>query len=337
MVDYIKHLLKFHDCVIIPGLGGLISHYEPAKRSLSTSTISPPSKKIAFNPSLRQNDGLLINHIMIKEGLTYKQSEEAVTEFKVEVEKSLQATGSYLFMAIGRLSYDEQKSLQFFPIIKENLLINSFGLSRVVAQPIHRLKEAYEESNATEFTKVIELTPVEIEEEQHDDIEIPIYKPWYFRTAAAVGLIFLMMTAGINLYQGDISSEQFSFLPKINTTTELSEGLQLNNALYELNEPSKEDFNLYNNVIVEKTNIISNSSVTSNNKFYIIIGSFLNETRMNKEIANMQSKNFNVTTLQGPKGYTRVALVFSENNVVKSTQLKEVRKNVNSEAWMLNN
>ena len=57
--NYICELLYDHDCVIIPGLGGFIANFEPARIIRKQHTIMPPSKKIAFNGKLKNNDGLL--------------------------------------------------------------------------------------------------------------------------------------------------------------------------------------------------------------------------------------------------------------------------------------
>ena len=65
---YINKLLNLHDCVILPGFGGFVTNYVNAKVS-EKNIFSPPRKIVAFNRNLKNDDGLLINYIINKEGL----------------------------------------------------------------------------------------------------------------------------------------------------------------------------------------------------------------------------------------------------------------------------
>ncbi len=60
---FIRELLFGHDCVIVPGFGGFIGNYTPARIDKSTSTFYPPVKQISFNRNLNHNDGLLVGRI----------------------------------------------------------------------------------------------------------------------------------------------------------------------------------------------------------------------------------------------------------------------------------
>ena len=102
MVEHIITLLKKHDYVIVPGLGGFITHHEPARRNMGSNTISPPSKKLAFNRSLKENDGLLVNHLTMT-GISPAQAQQNIDLFIATVEESLQQTGAYLLSGIGKL------------------------------------------------------------------------------------------------------------------------------------------------------------------------------------------------------------------------------------------
>jgi hypothetical protein len=60
---FIRELLFSHDCVIVPGFGGFIGNYNPARIDKSTSTFYPPVKQISFNRNLNHNDGLLVGRV----------------------------------------------------------------------------------------------------------------------------------------------------------------------------------------------------------------------------------------------------------------------------------
>lgn len=341
MVDYIKDLLRFHDYVVIPEFGGFISHYESAKRNMATSTISAPSKRIAFNESLKENDGVLVNYLKSQKGWSLENANSKIADFKIEIEEALQSNGEYEFAGIGKLQLSNSGSLQFHPVLKENLLLNSYGLERVVAQPILRIKEAFEEQQAIVVKEFVEAKNENIQPLHQEQV----YQPWYFRAAAVIGIGFLMTTIGMSLFNGNLSGEQLSLLP-VQQSPRVYEGIQSQTLNIELDQLKVSDVHLYEAVkvvveavpestsVVEKaidTKVISNSTTT----YQIIVGSFLNETRMNREIATMQSKGFIVKTIEGPNGYTRVALVFDANTTSKHQKLQEIRASVNADAWML--
>ncbi|MEZ5009654.1 MAG: hypothetical protein R2753_16020 [Chitinophagales bacterium] len=346
MVAYIKDLLRFHDYVIIPTLGGFITHYEPAKRSISTGTIAAPSKKIAFNQSLREDDGLLINYLVTQKGISQAKAKAKVLDFIEEIQEALNDHDFYLFSGIGKLQLDVSGNYQFLPILKENLLLESYGLERVVAEPIQRIKEAFE----TNQEKVIDIATAEtvnvlnepVEEHELTVVKEKEYQPWFFRAAAVIGMGFIMTTVGISLFNGNVSGDQLSLFP-VQQKVEIFEGVAAIENNIDLAQPKLSDVHLYEaqvvEAIAETTDVVTQVeeavSVLESSQYHIIVGSFLDDIRMNREIANMEAKGFAVQTLEGPNGYTRVALVFDANNTNKDTKLQEVRANVNPDAWMV--
>jgi len=347
MVEHIKDLLKLHDCVIIPGLGGLIGHYEPARRNLGSGTMAPPMKRVAFNKVLSQNDGLLIHRVATEESVSWEEAKEKVNVFRKEVETALKDHGSYLFAGIGKLTYNEDRNLQFYPILKENLLLDTFGMPLIVAQPIQRIKE--EAVKVADTIEIGEATENESSKEVHEPQLIPnsdiqVYRPWIFRAAAMIGLAFLLTTATLNLVNNGISSDELTLFPKGADPVSL---LAIT-ADSELNEVEAEQFSLYEVVeaeeIAEPDIIISDEEAipvspmefTADDPYFVIIGSFLDKARLNREISNMQKKGYTIQTLEGPNGYVRVGLVFDGSIDNRASTLNSIRDTVNADAWMIN-
>ena len=78
VAHYISELLFLHDCVIVPEFGGFVGNKKSAQLNKTTGTLTPPSKQILFNTNLKINDGLLITHIVNKEGITQKIAKQNV-------------------------------------------------------------------------------------------------------------------------------------------------------------------------------------------------------------------------------------------------------------------
>jgi hypothetical protein len=50
---HISELLYFHDCVIVPGFGGLVANHITAVYDEEKNMFSPPAKEIVFNTNLK--------------------------------------------------------------------------------------------------------------------------------------------------------------------------------------------------------------------------------------------------------------------------------------------
>ena len=75
---YIAQLLYRYQCVTVPGFGAFLTEIQSAKWIESTNSFSPPKKRISFNSNLKNNDGLLANHIAQAEKTSYDYAVSAI-------------------------------------------------------------------------------------------------------------------------------------------------------------------------------------------------------------------------------------------------------------------
>jgi len=134
--NFISDLLYEHDCVVVPGFGGLVANYRSAKLNKQTHLIFPPSKYVGFNRHLKNNDGLLITHLSGLLNISYKDAQEKVSAAVQEWQSALQRDGRVFWERIGTFFYDKSGSLQFIPEEQENYLLSSFGLRPVQLTPV---------------------------------------------------------------------------------------------------------------------------------------------------------------------------------------------------------
>ncbi|REJ80851.1 MAG: SPOR domain-containing protein [Bacteroidetes bacterium] len=135
---YICDLLYDHDCVIVPSLGGFLASNISAKINPSQQTVYPPRRKIAFNIYLRQNDGLLANHLAKAENLPYPEAVKKLDSFVSNVFTSLDSNNKFIFEHIGTLYYDKDRHLLFEPFRQSQFLREAFGLSPVRFLPLEK-------------------------------------------------------------------------------------------------------------------------------------------------------------------------------------------------------
>jgi nucleoid DNA-binding protein len=135
---YISQLLYRYQCVTIPGFGAFLTEIQSAQWNENTNGFYPPKKLISFNSFLKNNDGLLANHISQNEKSTY---ETAVAAIEIEVTKwknTLQFENTIALKNIGEFSLNSEKNIVFSPYEQPNYLSNSFGLSSIIAPSIKR-------------------------------------------------------------------------------------------------------------------------------------------------------------------------------------------------------
>ena len=71
VANYISDLLYRYECVVLPSFGAFLTQKFSAEIDTDTNLFLAPRKTISFNEQLKQNDGLLANHILTVEQLSY--------------------------------------------------------------------------------------------------------------------------------------------------------------------------------------------------------------------------------------------------------------------------
>ena len=154
---HISSLLYRHDCVVVPEFGAFITQKINAGYTPETSVFSPPSKKIAFNPSLTLNDGLLVQELAQSSGISFEKAKEEL-ETSVRFWKNHLNTNSSLTLTdLGNFTKDETGLLQFQPN-GENYLLDAFGLESIRAKYI--LPTENQQSASTVWWKVAAVVPI---------------------------------------------------------------------------------------------------------------------------------------------------------------------------------
>jgi cell division protein FtsN/nucleoid DNA-binding protein len=125
---YISDLLYKHDCVIIPGLGGFVANYRKAGIDLHKQEFYPPARILAFNAELNKSDGLLINYISKCESLSYEKVADQIDLFAKQTLFTINEGKKIELDNLGVL-WSEEGRIQFEPEMKQNFLLDSYGLS----------------------------------------------------------------------------------------------------------------------------------------------------------------------------------------------------------------
>jgi cell division septation protein DedD len=134
---YISELLYENDCIIVPEFGGFVANYAPAKIHPTQHTFTPPSKNIVFNKNLKNNDGLLANHISNAENTSYPEALKYINHFVDTVNGQLKTGIKVKLEEMGTLYLDVERNIQFEPGTT-NYLLDTFGLTQFQSPAIKR-------------------------------------------------------------------------------------------------------------------------------------------------------------------------------------------------------
>lgn len=154
----ISQLLYRYQCVTIPGFGAFLTEIKSAELVELSNTFYPPKKVISFNVNVKNNDGLLANHIAQTERLSFAEASEQIEETVQNWKKELQNSNSVSLKNIGKLSLNSENNIIFEPLESSNYLTAAFGLASFISPPVKR--EFYKNQVAVLEEKApIQFTP----------------------------------------------------------------------------------------------------------------------------------------------------------------------------------
>jgi nucleoid DNA-binding protein/cell division septation protein DedD len=134
----IHDLLHAHDCVIVPGYGGFLTHYRSARLDVGQRMLHPPGKDLSFNRNLTRSDGLLTDEVARLQGLGHELAKQRVEAVVGSWRSRLESEGRLELAQLGTFFLDAERNLQFEPDRRVNHLKDAYGLRPVPAVPVVR-------------------------------------------------------------------------------------------------------------------------------------------------------------------------------------------------------
>jgi nucleoid DNA-binding protein len=289
---FIKELLFGHDCVIVPGFGGFIGNYTPARIDKSTGTFYPPVKQISFNRNLNNNDGLLLGRISASAEINYVDARSIVEEFVAGVRKKLERGEKVIFDHIGSFVNNHEGNVQFEPDRSANYHLDSYGLEPFKCLPL----EGYDVRKR--INQHIERDPV----------KQLLVRKIIWRAAVIVPLLALLVAVPLktNLFRGKVESTTMNPL----LTAEFENN---KNAVDEVNNSIVESSKLNDSTtaITEKTTEpeVIIPAVTESNSYVLITGSFKSKENANSQLNALIADGFSPEIVTTESGFYRVCAI----------------------------
>jgi hypothetical protein len=296
IIAFIRELLFGHDCVIIPGFGGFIGNYTPARIDKKSGTFFPPVKQISFNRNLNHNDGLLIGKISGTSGINYGDARNLVDEFVIDIRRKLDKGEKVVFDHIGSFTNNQENNVQFEPDRTSNYYLDSYGLESFQLLPL----EGYDVRKR--ITRHIVRDP----EKQASVRKI------LWRAAVIIPLLTAVVLVPVktNLFKSKIEATTMN--PLVSAEFEqnkiaVDEGAK--------NEKAKSDeFINKVNEAQPKTEMPVKSEITQpvvseSNVYFLITGSFKSEVNAIAQVNTLKSEGFTPEIVVAPNGFFRVCAI----------------------------
>ena len=307
IATYINDLLYRYECVILPGFGAFITQRQSARIYTSTNEFYPPQKTVSFNRQLVKNDGLLANHIVEVEHISYDKAIEKLNFFVQDLQNVLQKNKMVNFENIGSFILTEDDRLQFEPAAQTNYLKEAFGLSSFASEKI--LRESYKkQAQELEEKAPIAFTP-----------ERRTRKKRSYLQYAAVGLVALGLSgfAGLNMYSDQVNEHNLAEQQKATHQLE--------------NQIQKATF-IIDNPLPAVTFTVDKQS----GNYHIVAGAFRLEENAEKKVRELREEGYKARQI-GANKYDLYQVVYSshENRLEALKTLRKVKSSSNPGAWLL--
>lgn len=183
---HIEILLLDNDCVIVPDLGGFMSHYIEARYDDRENLYLPPLRTLGFNPKLTMNDSLLAQSYVEAYDISFPEAISRIEKEVSELHQHLENEGYYELYDIGTLRLNGEGNYEFEPCEAGILTPSLYGL------------------NTLEIDKIVPVAPIaeplrQPAQEQKEPAEraIHIKMSTLRKTAAIAAAIALLVMLAI--------------------------------------------------------------------------------------------------------------------------------------------
>ncbi|MGQ9620780.1 MAG: SPOR domain-containing protein [Bacteroidales bacterium] len=292
---FIRELLFSHDCVILPGFGGFIGNYSPARIDKANCTFYPPVKLISFNRNLNHNDGLLISKVSASANIRYGDAKKLVEEFVADLKKKLSKGEKVTFEHIGTFINNSEGNAQFEPDRGVNYDLNSFGLTPFQFPVL----EGYD------VRKKLMKEPFD------DTIRSSNLKKYLWRAAVIIPLVGALIAVPLSTDILKTKVQVTSMNPLISSTSDSGKNEKPEVSEERLPQDSKVTDNVTDTIPSEQNIAIVSISAPaqeiSKADYCIIAGSFKSESNASMFVKRLSEEGYAPEIIQAPNGFYRVS------------------------------
>jgi cell division septation protein DedD len=305
---HISALLYRYQCVTVPGFGAFLAELRPAMADAATNTFYPPKKAVSFNANVKNNDGLLANHIATQEKISYSEAVSLINTAVAGWKQQLDNLDVVTLKNIGDFGLNAEGSLVFNPADTTNYLTGAFGLASVVSHQVKR------EVLKAEAQALEEKAPVIFTPERKRSYSYLKYAA-VFAVIAGVG-----GTALANYRTAQIAQQTLAVEKAVQQKVQQ----RIQEATFFIESP------------LPAVTLPVGEALPQNMPFHIIAGAFKSEQNADKAVAELKAKGFASRRLPINKyGLYPVTYGSYATREEADASMKEIHKTTDAGAWRL--
>jgi hypothetical protein len=321
---YIAQLLYRYQCVTVPGFGAFLTEIQSAQLLENTHSFFPPKKVIFFNTHIKNNDGLLANHIAQAEKTSYDYAVSAIEYEVLNWKKALQENRTFSIKNIGVLSLNAENNISFTPNEQTNYLAQSFGLTSFVSPAVKREEQHLKPEVVFEksIAPVTEKSVIEEEKTIFNFIPETRERSPYLKYAAifVIGLA-VAGSIGYPMYQNQIATETVL----VETAVQKQVQHKIQEATFFIQTP-----------IPAVTLSLKSNKEEAKMPYHIMAGAFRSEANAQKKYNQLIAKGFKARVLGINKSGLYPVLYGSYTTFAEAEKEKDsITATDNPEAWIL--
>ena len=306
---HISDLLYRYQCVTVPGFGAFLTETVSAHVTGSASSFFPPKKVVSFNANVKNNDGLLANHVALQEKMSYELAVIKIGDVVNEWTYLLQNRNRVVLKNIGEISVNNEMNWVFEPANTVNYLTDSFGLSSFVSP---------------EITREVLKQEVEALEEKAPIIFTPERKRDYSYLKYAAVFVVMLGAGGFGYktyYDQQIEAKTLAVQKNVQEKVQQ----QIQEATFVISAP------------VEAVELSVAAPVEEKMPYHLVAGAYRSEENANKAIAELKAAGFENAKMLSMNKHNLYPVVYGsfKNLNEAQTERKNIQKSHNAEAWLL--
>ena len=306
---HISDLLYRYQCVTVPGFGAFLTETVSAHVTGSASSFFPPKKVVSFNANVKNNDGLLANHVALQEKMSYELAVIKIGDVVNEWTCLLQNRNRVVLKNIGEISVNNEMNWVFEPANTVNYLTDSFGLSSFVSP---------------EITREVLKQEVEALEEKAPIIFTPERKKDYSYLKYAAIFVVMLGAGGFGYktyYDQQITNQ--TLLVEKNVQDKVQQ--QIQEATFVISAP------------VEAVELSVAAPVEEKMPYHLVAGAYRSEENANKAIAELKAAGFENAKMLPINKHNLYPVVYGsfKNLNEAQSERKNIQKSHNAEAWLM--
>lgn len=304
--QYISQLLFRYQCVTVPGFGAFLTEFQSAQLDENSHSFYPPKKMVSFNPFIKNNDGLLANHLAQAEKISYEIAVNSIQNEVSHWKTKIQEFGNFSVKNVGDFSLNSENNIVFVPIDQINYLTASFGLSSFVSPAVKR--EVYKE----EVEQLEEKAPVIFTPEKRRNYSVLKYAAVFLLSAGITG------TVGYKYYENKIAQE--TLIVETNVQKKVNQKIQ--EATFYISNP-----------LPAVTLTVPEEKLP----YSVVAGAFRIESNAEEQYQRLLELGFKKAKRLAPNKHGLFPVVYGSYSTYSEAHeaMKNIQKSDNKDAWLL--